>query len=70
MIEKSCIKPGCPGYPLFGMGLPSRGVMRWACKGHRDMIWNGAAPAPGEDGPGAVSRPRPSSPPAAQGRLF
>lgn len=69
-LEKQCINPGCKGYPLFGYGFPSRGLMRWACKSHRDLIWNGATPAPGEGGQGNVSRPRPSSPPVRQGSLF
>ena len=71
MLVKQCISPGWAGYPLYGMGMPSKGAIRWACSAHKDMILNGAAPAPGEDGPGSVSpAPRPSSPPAAQGRLF
>jgi hypothetical protein len=69
-IDKRCISPGCSGYPLFGFGMPSKGLMRWACKSHRDIIWNAATPAPGEGGPADVSRPVPPSPPAVQGRLL
>lgn len=69
-LEKRCLKAGCNGYPLFGMGLPSRGLMRWACTQHRDLIWNGAPPAPGEGGQGSFSGLGPSSQPARQGSLF
>jgi hypothetical protein len=63
MLVKRCIAPGCTGHPFHGVGMPSKGAIRWACAQHKDLIWTGAAPAPGEDGPGSVSRaPRPSSP--------
>lgn len=69
-IEKRCISTGCDQYPMFGMGTPSSGLMRWACSGHRHIIWNGAAQAPGEGGSGEVPHPNPPSPPMRQGRLL
>lgn len=68
-FDKRCIHPGCMGLPLFGFGKPSLS-MRWACRQHRDLIWIGAAPAPGEGGTGNVSGLVPSSPSSAQGSLF
>lgn len=70
-LEKRCIKPGCAEYPSFGSGLPSGGKMRWACRAHRELIANGAVPAPREGGPGVISGAvSPPSQPLRQGRLF
>jgi hypothetical protein len=68
-LVKQCIQPGCTGLAMFGFGVPSKS-MRWACKQHRELIWIGAAPAPGEGGTGNFSGPVPPSPPRAQGSLF
>lgn len=68
-LDKQCIHPGCSGLAMFGFGL-SVHSMRWACKQHRDLIWIGAAPAPGEGGTGKFSASVPPFPPRAQGSLL
>lgn len=72
MIEQRCIAPGCEGLALFGMGMPSKGAMRWACSAHKHLIWFGAQhPAPIEAGRSAAAGShRPASPQPQQGRLL
>lgn len=71
-LEKACVQKGCSGYPMYGVGLASKGPVRWACRDHKDLIGFGAPhPVPKEDGQGIASpAARPSSPVPRQGRLF
>lgn len=64
LLHKKCAHDGCKALPVFGFGLPSRGVMKWACRAHRDLIWIAVPhPAATEGGPGlSPDAPRPPSP--------
>lgn len=70
IITHKCISPGCTRLAPFGMGTPSKGAMRWACRDHRKLLESGSQLPPEEDGrPAAADPRRPSSPPS-QGSLF
>lgn len=71
-LDKRCAQEGCDGLPIFGFGLPSKGIMRWACRLHRDLIWIAAAPRAASEG-GQIVPPGASRPPSdvpRQGRLI
>lgn len=63
-LVKQCVHEGCQSVPVFGYGSPSKGMMRWACRAHRDLIWFAVPhPTAKEGGPGLPSEaPRPPSP--------
>lgn len=56
-LDKTCVAKGCGGIACYGFGLPSKGLMRFACRHHRHMIWPAVVPpAAVASGEGRASR--------------
>lgn len=63
LLDKKCAHEGCTELPVFGFGLPSKDIMKWACRTHRDLIWIAVPPQAAREG-GRTMPPGASRPPS------